>query len=147
MCERQSRQRHESAPQCAQRTLTKIRQTTTEARHAAQDFYPVSQISLQASQKVHVFIGTPVPHATRPHRICVPTLARSLVVPCCVIVAVSGWCREGVGLSVRRLINTTTIDSHTPRRVKLLFFFFGGRGGEAGRFFYLAKVAMIRRKI
>lgn len=124
MCERQSRQRHESAPQCAQHTVTKIRQTHHGGRHAAQDFYPVSLISLQASQKVHVFIGTPVPHATRPHRICVPTLAPSLVVPCCVIVAVSGWCREGVGLSVRRLINTTTIDSHIPRRVKVLFFSF-----------------------
>ncbi len=30
-----------------------------------------------ASQKVHVFIDTTVPHAMRPHRICVPTLARS----------------------------------------------------------------------
>lgn len=99
-------------------------------RHAAQDFYPVSLISLQASQKVHVFIGTPVPHATRPHRICVPTLAPSLVVPCCVIVAVSGWCREGVGLSVRRLINTTTIDSHIPRRAKVLFFSFFLAGGS-----------------
>jgi hypothetical protein len=43
-----------------------------------------------------------------------------------VIVAVSGWCREPVGLSVRRLINTTTIDSHTPRRVKVLFLEGGG---------------------
>jgi hypothetical protein len=47
-------------------------------RHArSAGLLPSESNKSTASQKVHVFIGTTVPHATRPHRICVPTLARS----------------------------------------------------------------------